>query len=56
MKIDGIAYMNVVLIATGEEKVEAIQAVLRSGCIDTLIIDETSARLVMDDMGEVKLE
>ena len=47
---------NVVLIATGEEKVEAIQAVLRSGCIDTLIIDETSARLVMDDMGEVKLE
>lgn len=40
---------NTVAVATGEEKVEAIRAVLLSGCVDTLIIDETTARMVMED-------
>lgn len=40
---------NTVLVATGEEKIEAIQAALSSGCVDTLIIDETTARRVMED-------
>ncbi len=39
---------NTVLVATGEEKIEAIRAALRSGCIDTLIIDETTAKNVME--------
>lgn len=39
---------NTVLVASGEKKVEAIQAVLCSRCIDTLIIDETTAQQVMD--------
>lgn len=39
---------NTVLVACGEEKVEAIRAVLCSGCIDRLIIDETTARQVME--------
>ena len=38
---------NVVLIVTGEEKKEAIWAVLKTGCIDTLIIDEMTARHMM---------
>lgn len=45
---------NTVLVATGEEKIEAIQAALSSGCVDTLIIDETTARHVMDDWRLVK--
>lgn len=40
---------NTVLVATGEEKIEAIQAALSSGCIDTLIIDETTAKRVIED-------
>ncbi len=40
---------NTVLVATGEEKIEAIRAALSSGCIDTLIIDDTTARRVMED-------
>lgn len=39
---------NTILVATGEQKVEAIQAALCSGCINTLITDETTARQVMD--------
>lgn len=39
---------NTVLVACGEEKVEAIRAVLCSGCIDRLIIDETTAWQVME--------
>ena len=42
------AAKNTIVVAFGEKKVEAIQAVLCSGCMDTLIIDETTARLVMD--------
>lgn len=40
---------NTILVATGEEKVEAIRAALRSGCVNTLIIDETTAKSVMED-------
>lgn len=39
---------NTILVAYGEKKVEAIQAVLCSQCVDTLIIDETTARQVVD--------
>ena len=38
---------NTVLVASGQLKVEAIRAVLYSGCINTLIVDETTAREVM---------
>lgn len=37
---------NVVAVAAGAEKAEAIQGVLRSGCVNTLIIDETTAKLL----------
>ena len=37
---------NLVAVAAGETKAEAIQAVLQSGCVDTLIIDETTARKI----------
>ncbi len=40
---------NTVVVAAGEEKAEAIRAVLFTGCVDTLIIDETTARKVMED-------
>lgn len=39
---------NTVLVATGAEKVEAIKAALQTGCINTLIIDETTAQMVME--------
>lgn len=38
---------NVIAVAAGESKVEAIQAVLQSGCVDTLIVDETTARKII---------
>ena len=38
---------NLVAVAAGETKAEAIQGVLKSGCVDTLIIDETTARKIM---------
>ena len=38
---------NVILVACGDEKVEAIQAALRTKSIDTLITDETTARNVI---------
>jgi len=40
---------NTILVASGRQKVEAIKAVLSSGCIDTLVIDETTGRLVLDN-------
>lgn len=49
--LKGIA--NVILVACGEKKVESIKAALRTGCIDTLITDETTAR---DILGIVKEE
>ncbi|MGI6095250.1 MAG: sugar-binding transcriptional regulator [Lachnospiraceae bacterium] len=39
---------NTVLVACGTRKVRAIRAALNSGCIDTLVIDETTARQVME--------
>lgn len=42
---------NTVAVATGKEKVEAVHAVLLSGCVDTLIIDETTARMIMAKHG-----
>lgn len=39
---------NTILVATGEEKVEAIRAALHSGCVNTLVIDETTAKSVME--------
>ncbi len=40
---------NVVAIACGKEKVEAIQAVLSTGCINTLIIDQTTAKQILEN-------
>lgn len=37
---------NVVAVAAGVSKAEAIRAVLSSGCVDTLIVDETTAKLL----------
>lgn len=39
---------NTVGVASGEKKVEAILAAMRSGCLNTLIIDAATARMVMD--------
>ena len=41
------AIPNTIAVASGAEKCEAIRGVLRSGCIDTLIIDETTAKLLL---------
>lgn len=38
---------NVIAVAAGEAKAEAIKAVLQSGCVDTLIVDETTAKIIM---------
>lgn len=38
---------NVILVACGDNKVEAMEAALRTGCIDTLITDETTARNIL---------
>lgn len=46
--LKGIA--NSVLIACGEKKADAILAALRTGCVDTLIVDETTARLIIERM------
>lgn len=45
---------NTILIASGDEKVEAILAALRSGCADTLIIDEATARQVIKKAQEAE--
>ena len=39
---------NLILVGCGDIKVEAIQAALRTGCIDTLITDETTARDILE--------
>ncbi len=39
---------NVIAAVSGVEKVEAVNAVLNSGCINTLIIDETAARMLAE--------
>lgn len=41
---------NTIVVASGEEKADAILAALRTGCVDTLIVDETTARLVVEKM------
>lgn len=38
---------NTIAVAAGAEKKDAICGALRSGCINTLIIDETTAKLLM---------
>ena len=43
---------NTVAVVCGEKKAEAVKAALRSGCVNTLIIDEASARCVVDDRME----
>lgn len=43
------AIPNTVAVAAGTHKAEAIRAALRSGCINTLIIDETTARLLIGE-------
>lgn len=41
---------NAIVIACGEKKADAILAALRTGCVDTLIVDETTARLIIERM------
>ena len=40
---------NVIGLAAGAEKIEAIRAVLRGGYLDVLITDETTANLLLKD-------
>ena len=42
------AIPNTIAIASGAHKLAAIQGALRSGCINTLIIDETTAKLLAE--------
>lgn len=42
---------NVVAIAGGKDKVDAIIAVLRSGCVNTLIIDDVTADEIVKKLG-----
>lgn len=44
---------NVVAVVTGRKKTAAIRAALATGCINTLIIDEKSAKLVLDEKQDV---
>lgn len=41
---------NTIVVASGEKKANAILAALRTGCVDTLIVDETTARLIIEKM------
>ena len=43
---------NVILVACGAKKVQAIKAALRTNCIDTLITDETTAREILEIVKE----
>ncbi|MBR5302502.1 MAG: sugar-binding transcriptional regulator [Clostridia bacterium] len=43
------AMPNVIGLAAGQEKIEAIRAVLRGGYLDILITDETTANLLLKD-------
>jgi len=39
---------NAVVVASGAKKVQALLAALRTGCVDTLITDETTAKQIID--------
>ena len=41
---------NTVVVASGEKKADAILAALRTGCVNTLIVDETTARVIIEKM------
>ena len=43
-------FNNTIVVASGEKKADAILAALRTGCIDTLIVDETTARAIIEKM------
>ena len=45
---------NAVAVASGVGKAQAVQAVLRSGMMDTLIIDSALAAAVIRDMEELQ--
>ena len=40
---------NTIAVASGEKKAEGIRATLKTGCVDTLIVDETTARLILEE-------
>lgn len=40
---------NTIAVASGVKKAEGIRASLKTGCIDTLIVDETTARLILEE-------
>ncbi|MEF9916038.1 MAG: sugar-binding transcriptional regulator [Lachnospiraceae bacterium] len=40
---------NVIAVASGIEKAEAILSVLRTKCVDTLIVDETTAKKIIQE-------
>ena len=41
---------NTIVVASGEHKADAILAALRTGCVDTLIVDETTAKRIAEKM------
>ena len=41
---------NTIAVVSGVNKAKAIRATLLTGCLDTLIIDETTARLLLDEV------
>lgn len=43
---------SVILVACGDSKIDAIHAAMRTGCIDILITDETTARKVLNKSTE----
>ncbi|MGN1266944.1 MAG: sugar-binding domain-containing protein, partial [Dorea sp.] len=43
------AHPNTIAVASGVKKAEGIRASLKTGCIDTLIVDETTARLILEE-------
>lgn len=48
VSIEGNSNGDVIAIAGGEEKVEAIKAVLQGGLLTGLITDEKTARAILD--------
>lgn len=40
---------NTIAVASGVNKAEAIRATLLTGCVDTLIVDETTARIILGE-------
>lgn len=41
---------NTIAVASGVNKTEAIRAALLTGCVDTLIVDETTARKILEEV------